>query len=160
MSAPTKGMVAGKAIKTGAQTKEFDEGYDLAFGKDRKPKRGRTVYTSGGQPLPEPIEVDSEWSNPGHETGRKSEAEIYGDLRATDGTDISSRTKQRNYMKANGLAMSEDFKEHWKQAEKQREAVLSGEAGSKERREAIGRALHAARNGRFKPAKIGALDDE
>lgn len=32
MSAPTKGMVAGKAIQTGAQTKEWDEGFERTFG--------------------------------------------------------------------------------------------------------------------------------
>jgi hypothetical protein len=157
--APTKGMVAGKPIKTGDASKEYDEGHARTFG-DRKAERGRWVYTDRGQPLSEPIWVSEDWANPGHETGRRSDAEIYNNLRATDGTPIDSRTKHRNYMKANGLAMTEDFKEHFKKAEKRREEVLSGNADSKERREVIGRALHEARNGRFKPSKIGALDDE
>lgn len=159
MSAPTRGMVAGKPIKTGEQTKEFDEGFDRTFG-ERNLERGRWVYTDRGRPLPEPIWVSDDWSNPGAEGGHKSEEEIYGKLQATDGVDISTRRRHREYMQAHGLTMAEDFKEHWKTAEKQREAVLSGDADRKERRELIGRALHEAKNKRLKRPQLERLDDE
>jgi hypothetical protein len=45
----------------------------------------------------------------------------YDGLRATDGTDISSRTKHRDYMKANGLATADDFKETWAKSQQQRD---------------------------------------
>lgn len=44
----------------------------------------------------------------------------YDGLRATDGTDISSRTKHREYMKQRGLTTVDDYKETWKQAAEQR----------------------------------------
>ena len=44
----------------------------------------------------------------------------YSGLRATDGSDISTRTKHRAYMKRNGLTTVDDFKETWRKAEVQR----------------------------------------
>lgn len=44
----------------------------------------------------------------------------YDGLRATDGTDISSRTKHREYMKANGLTTVDDFQKTWDKAAQQR----------------------------------------
>jgi hypothetical protein len=163
MSKPTKGMVAGKAITTKDMelTKAFEEGYEATFGKDRKPIRGRWVYTDGGKPIPGgPVDVNADWTDTTRSTGHKSEEEIYGRTVATDGTDLSTRTRHREYMKANGLSMDSDFKEHWKTAAKQREAVLTGEADKKERREIIGRALHDARNKRLPRPQLGVLDDE
>lgn len=161
MSGPTKGMVAGQPIRTGAQSEEFDEGYERTFGADRKPIRGRWVYTDGGKAIDGgPVDVNTDWSDPGISTGHKSEAEAYGEMKALDGTDISTRRRLREYMAANGLSMTSDFKEHWKAAEKKRAAIQSGDADTKERREIIGRALHEARNGRLRAPKLGVLDDE
>jgi hypothetical protein len=157
MSRPTRGMVAGQPIKTGAQTKEFDEGYERAFGKDRKPVRGRFIYDAVAGQV---VEVGADWEERGRETGHKSEEEIYGSLTATDGSDISTRRRHREYMKANGLSLADDFKGHWEDAAKKREAVLSGEADRKERRELIGRVLHEAKTGRLNRPKLGVLDDE
>lgn len=61
----------------------------------------------------------------------------YDGLRATDGTDISTRTKHREYMKRNNLAMTSDFTETWKQAQKEREALRSGTFQDKELRKEI-----------------------
>lgn len=163
MGNPTKGMVAGKAITTKdlELTKEYEEGYEATFGKDRKPIRGRWKYTDGGKPIPGgPVDVNADWTDTTRSTGHKSEEEIYGKLQATDGTDISTRGRHRRYMKDNNLAMAEDFKEHWKTADKQRAAIQSGEADTKERREIIGRALHEARNGRLRAPKVETMDDE
>lgn len=46
----------------------------------------------------------------------------YEGVRATDGSDISSRTKHREYMKANGVTMADDFKETWAKAQQARES--------------------------------------
>jgi hypothetical protein len=51
-------------------------------------------------------------------------------LRATDGTDISSRTKWERYMKANGLTLTNDFRETWQRAAKEREAAATIGSGS------------------------------
>ena len=50
----------------------------------------------------------------------------YDGLRAPDGTDISSRTKHREYMKANNLTVMDDFKGTWAKAQKEREAYRTG----------------------------------
>jgi hypothetical protein len=102
-------MVAGKAITTQAQTKEFDEGFDRIFG-NVKPKRGRTVYTSGGEPLPEPIEVGDDWSADAGRAQTVTEELVYSGARTPgDNIDISSRKKHREYLKQNGLAMASDY---------------------------------------------------
>lgn len=54
----------------------------------------------------------------------------YDGLRAPDGTDISTRTKHREYMKRHGLATADDFTDTWKKAEAQRNRYRSGEPGS------------------------------
>lgn len=47
----------------------------------------------------------------------------YDGVAATDGTPIDSRTKHREYMKRNDLAMTSDFKETWAKAALEREVV-------------------------------------
>ena len=37
----------------------------------------------------------------------------YDGLRATDGTDISTRKKHREYMKRHGLTTTDDYKQTW-----------------------------------------------
>lgn len=55
----------------------------------------------------------------------------YDGLRATDGTDISSRSKHRAYMKANDLTTADDFTQTWRDAAKAREASFAGEDKSR-----------------------------
>lgn len=50
----------------------------------------------------------------------------YDGLAAPDGTDISTRKKHREYMKKNGLTTVDDFKNEWKQKQKEREAFFTG----------------------------------
>jgi hypothetical protein len=42
-------------------------------------------------------------------------------VRTTDGVDISSRKKQRDYMKAHNLTTVDDYRQEWKDAEKKRD---------------------------------------
>ena len=72
--------------------------------------------------------------------------EIIGDshyegLRATDGTDISSRAKHREYMKTHGLTTMDDFKDEWKKAAEKRADFFQGRTGAVTR-EDIGQAIH------------------
>lgn len=140
-------MVAGQPIQTQPQSKAWDEGFDRTFG-ERKAERGRFVYrrdpNSGEMRA---VRVDEDWNDAPRSTGDLGKFQ-YNNLRATDGTDISSRTKRRDYMRAKGLADASDFTEHWQKKAKERESILSGEADTKERREIIGRALHEARSKR------------
>ena len=66
---------------------------------------------------------------------------IYDGLKATDGTDISTRTKHREYMRRNGLTTMDDFKGTWEQAAKQRADLFTGRKGTVTRDD-IGRAIH------------------
>lgn len=70
----------------------------------------------------------------------------YDGLKAPDGTDISSRTKHRDYMKANGLTTMDDFKDTWAQAKVSRERYMT-EGGSFKRAD-IERAIHQLQNRR------------
>lgn len=51
----------------------------------------------------------------------------YAGLKAPDGTDISSRSKHREYLKATGLTTTDDFKSQWaRQTEARERYVQSG----------------------------------
>lgn len=65
-----------------------------------------------------------------------------GTGRATDGTDISTRAKHREYMKIHGLAVASDFKETRERARQKRAEFYSGT--SYEHGKAIGRAVDKA----------------
>ena len=138
---PKRGMVAGQAITTQAQTKEFDEGYERIFGKVREPCRGRFIYDEQGA-----IPVDEEWQGTDAQkmpvfTDRYMEKD-----RAVDGTDISNRTRRRRYMEAHGLADASDYGQaHWNKAEQKRGAFYQGRDADPELHNTIGRALYEAR---------------
>jgi hypothetical protein len=58
---------------------------------------------------------------------------------------VSSRTKHREFMEQNGLALADDFKGTWAAAEQERATFASGgEFQVKERREALERAMYQA----------------
>jgi hypothetical protein len=63
---------------------------------------------------------------------------FYENTAATDGTDIGSRRKHREYMKRTGLAPSSDFSPGW--YERQRRGAAQEQ--HKERREAVARATY------------------
>jgi hypothetical protein len=64
--------------------------------------------------------------------GRVSDAALWGDryydgLQATDGADISTRTKHLEYMKRNGLTTVDDYgAAHWDRYERARQDVREG----------------------------------
>jgi hypothetical protein len=51
----------------------------------------------------------------------------YDGLRATDGTDISSRAKHQAYMKANNLTTADDYSDTWRKAQQARQSTLAGD---------------------------------
>lgn len=65
-------------------------------------------------------------------------------LRATDGTDISTRAKRDEYMRIHGLAHAEDYREAMPAAQAARERFFRGEdpAIRRELRETVGRAAY------------------
>lgn len=104
--------------------------------------RRRWVYVNG-----EAYEVGIDHVPSTNTQRAPTDAALWGDrhydgMRATDGTDISTRTKHREYMKANGLTTIDDFKEHNERAQRARDAYRTTGAGGAVTREHIERAIH------------------
>lgn len=113
--------------------------------------RRRWLFTQDGQPLPEPIEITEDWQDPGRPGGlRRSEEEVYGHIQATDGTDLSTKRRHREYMKKHGLTLSEDYRESWKKAAEDRARAFTEGPKSATRRESIERAMYQVMNKRRK----------
>ena len=70
----------------------------------------------------------------------------YDGLRAQDGTDISSRSKHREYMKRHGLTTADDYKDSWAKAERQREIYRTGQGGGAITRDDIAREWNRREN--------------
>lgn len=72
------------------------------------------------------IEVTSDYQAP----LRNDAGALWGDrhylgARASDGTDISTRSRHREYMRANNLTTVDDFKDTWAKAREQRERLYT-----------------------------------
>ena len=67
---------------------------------------------------------------------------FYENTVAPDGTDIGSRRKHREYMKANNLTTVDDYTQQWQKDAAHREKIATGEADKKERREELGRVAY------------------
>jgi hypothetical protein len=63
----------------------------------------------------------------------------YDGLRATDGADISSRKRHREYMKRHGLTTADDFKGQWDKAQRERDHYMTN--GGSIRRQDIAEAI-------------------
>lgn len=143
MSGPTKGMVAGKPIQTDALTKEYAEGHERTFGERPAFPRGRRFVWSATEKRLVPWSPDME--------RRALDAPIcvdrfYENTKTTEGVDIGSRRKHRDYMKATGLTTADDFKETWKRETELRKRIATeGILPDKTRREDVARALHKHR---------------
>lgn len=92
------------------------------------------------EPPYELIEVTDDYQAP----MRSDSGALWGDrhydgVTAPDGTDISTRTKHREYMKRTGLTTADDFKETWAQAKASRERLFT--EGGTFRRQDVERAI-------------------
>lgn len=71
------------------------------------------------------IEVTADFVPPARESAKNRGAlwndRHYDGVQATDGTDISTRRKHREYMKRHNLTTTDDFRQTWAQAQKTRE---------------------------------------
>lgn len=93
------------------------------------------------------IEVTEDYTPPLRvDSGALWNDRSYEGLRATDGTDISSRTKHREYMRANNLTTVDDFKDTWAKAQQQREQYRQ-HGGTFSKRD-VERAIHQLQNRR------------
>lgn len=96
------------------------------------------------EPPYELIEVTEDYVSPA-----RGDSVLWGDrsyegMQAPDGTDISSRTKHREYMKAKGLTTMDDFKDSWAKAKESRERYY--QQGGSFKRADIERAIYQLQN--------------
>ena len=68
----------------------------------------------------------------------------YDGLAATDGSNISTRSRHRQYMKEHDLTMATDYTNTWAKAQKEREALRTGDFQDKHLRETIEREVYTA----------------
>jgi hypothetical protein len=106
--------------------------------------RQRWAYTMGGKPLAEPVLVSEDFQSTCGLTAPVTDLYMDG-VRAPDGTDIGSRTKRRNYMRANNLADYDDFKGTFARAAQERQAIQQGTHQREERRQDVARAMSRGR---------------
>ena len=138
-----RGMVVGEDIVSQANTEEFERGYERTFGADRKPQRGRYVWDEAQGRL---VNADEYTPPPSALSAPVMVDRFMEGVCTTEGIDIGSRRKRREYMKTNNLADADDFKGVWKKAQEDRLRRRAGDFDHHERREAIGRALHELRS--------------
>jgi hypothetical protein len=88
------------------------------------------------------VEVTPDFVGQRRDEGRRSEEEVYGHCTATDGTDLSTRTRHREYMRQNGLTVASDYTGTWEKKGKELKAALTPGSGhdSRQRMEDLGRA--------------------
>jgi hypothetical protein len=92
--------------------------------------RRRWVYTSGGEPLPEPVEVTEDFQATADRMPLFTDRYMEGVVSPVDGSDIGSRTKRREHMKAHGLVDADDYKGEWaKRAERRERFMKTGDDG-------------------------------
>lgn len=86
------------------------------------------------------VEVGSDWS-----PSARLEINVdrnYENLDLQDGTVVNSRRQHREYMKARGLTLADDYKGAWARAAEARQEIRQGTNDSRARRDAIGRAVY------------------
>jgi hypothetical protein len=96
------------------------------------------------------VPVDADFVGERRDNGLKSEEEVYGHIQATDGTDLSTRRRHREYMREKGLTVADDFKGVWAKAEPEMKKAVTPDSGfdRASRREDLGRAVHELRSRR------------
>jgi hypothetical protein len=132
-------MANGEGIQSQAATDEYREAHQRIFG-DRPVQRGLWIYDEAQQKL---VRAE-DYVPPEHATNAPIMVDrFYENTKSTDGIDIGSRRKHRQYMKDRGLAPADDFSPGFyarMQAEKKREQKAS-------RRDVVARAVYS----KFKP---------
>lgn len=99
-----------------------------------------------------PIEVSQDFQR--FEERVPVTTDLYMDgVKATDGADIGSRKKRREYMNINQLADADDYKGVWAKAAKERAQIFEAEHGrghfdTRARKGAVAKALYQLKRGR------------
>lgn len=90
------------------------------------------------------VEVTPDYDGAERRAPVGTEELTYGGMRATDGADISSKRKLREYLRATGLTLADDYKQTWAKAAEERGKAYTAQdpVRRKEIREAVGRAAY------------------
>jgi hypothetical protein len=137
-------MVAGEPIKSMGPSKEYDQGHEKTFGEARPdfPRGRRFRWDPELKRLVPAGMVQEKLAL----VAPINSGRLYENTAATDGTDIGSRAKHREYMKRHNLTTADDFKGTWARQEKERERIRKeGVLPDRTRRDDVGRALHKHR---------------
>lgn len=110
--------------------------------------RRRFVYREVEPGKVESFEVTDDWRPTNADTGHKSEEEVFGKLQHSDGTDLSTRKRHREFMKSRGLTLSDDYKDHWAKAEQRRADLFSGKGSDKGVRQSLEKAVYQLTEGK------------
>lgn len=100
------------------------------------------------QELGKVVEIGADWSDAETRAPVGTEELIYGGAgRSTDGADISSRKKHREYLKSTGAAMHSDYKETIQKRNAERMATAMGERDVSERKRDVYNSIQAVKRG-------------
>ena len=105
---------------------------------------GRRRFIQMTEPPYELVEVSDDFVAPSRHTadGTLWNDRGYEGMRASDGADISSRSKHREYMKSRGLTTMDDYKGEWAKAQKRRDQYRAeGKHGAVTKHD-IAKAIH------------------
>ena len=91
------------------------------------------------------IEVTEDYQAPSRNSHNIMGDQHYDGLRAPDGSDISTRSKHREYMKRTGLTTADDFKSDWARATEARNNYRQN--GGSISRADVARAMEKLRRG-------------
>lgn len=137
-----RGMVNGEPVVSQANTEEYRKNHERIFG-DRPAQKGRWVWDEVQQKLVSAEEYVPPASKTG--TGIMVDRFMEGD-RAPDGSDIGSRRKRKDWMRATDTVEFDDFKGARERRQKELEARARGEfKPDKALREHLGRELYKAK---------------
>lgn len=138
-----RGMAAGEATVSQANTKEFEDGYERTFGKDRRPQRGKWVMDPKTGKL---VDASTHVSEARALDAPIMAGRFYEGCVATDGTDLGSRQRHQQYMREHNLTIDSDYKETYKREADARARFYTegnrSEADRKQRREDVARTVY------------------
>jgi hypothetical protein len=101
----------------------------------------RWVYRDDGKGGVDVIEVGADYDDTPRSTGDLGKF-AYDGLRAQDGTPIDTPKRHREYLKKNGLAMMDDFKDHHAKAQEERRRAFTADGyDTKARKQAVVEAI-------------------
>jgi hypothetical protein len=130
-----RGTVVGEPVVSQANSRAYADNYDRIFGKDHKPERGRWSFGSADT------------------TERAANAPIIADrihegtVSPIDGSDIGSRRKRREHMKAHGVEDATDASPAWREGIKKQQ---EREDNQKRRAAMESAARHLYQQGRWR----------